>query len=289
MTDWIGRTEEHRDIVLAGAVDGLSATLDRDDPPAQTGDALPPMWHRLLFLPRVPMSGIGPDGHPKRGGFLPPVELPRRMFAGARYRFFGPGLKVGDEVRLTSEITKVAEKNGRSGTLVFVQVNHCYYVGSTFVLEKEQDIVYREAASSEAVSRPQEPADLSPDWRARIDPDPVALFRYSALTFNGHRIHYDRSYAMDVEGYPGLVVHGPLTATYLSELLRRETDDADLASFSFRAKRPLFDIAPFDIVGGMNPGGDGAWLAALTPEGSIAMEAEAKFANPSKTGTGAPS
>ncbi len=244
LKSWIGRTEEGWDTVLPGQVDGMAATLDRRDPPAREGDRLPPMWHRLLFLPRVPKSEIGPDGHPKRGVFLPPVELPRRMFAGARYFFHGD-LRVGDKVRLESRIADVQVKNGNSGTLVFVNVSHCYYVEKTIVLEKQQDIVYRDDPDAERTTQkletPAAAPDLTSDWRATIEPDPVTLFRYSALTFNGHRIHYDRTYATEVEGYPGLVVHGPLTATYLAELLRANTGDRPLSRFAFRARRPLFD------------------------------------------------
>lgn len=290
LRSWIGRTEEAWDSVLPGQVDGMAATLDRPDPPAREGDRLPPMWHRLLFLPRAPKSEIGPDGHPKRGGFLPPVELPRRMFAGARY-FYQGDLRVGDKVRLESRIADVQVKNGNSGTLVFVNVNYCYYVGKTCVLEKQQDIVYRDDPDAERSTRrldaPTASPDPSPEWRATIEPDPVTLFRYSALTFNGHRIHYDRTYATEVEGYPGLVVHGPLTATYLSELLRANTGDRPLARFAFRAKRPLFDTAPFDVVGGLTNDGGSAWLAALTPDGAIAVEAEADFAAPDSPAAGA--
>src|SRR5664279_4565095 len=226
---WIGRSEERADTVTAAPLAALAATLDRDDPVPGPGTAVPPLGHLLYFLPVARQSELGPDGHPRRGGFLPPVALPRRMWAGGRLRFEQP-LRVGDEATRRSTIADVASKSARSGPLVFVTVRHAISNGAGLAIEEEHDIVYRDLPAPGAVSQPPTaPSDDS--FSRRIVPDDVLLFRYSALTFNGHRIHYDRRYATEVEGYPGLVVHGPLIATLLMDLLRREAPQAIVRSF----------------------------------------------------------
>ncbi len=272
---WIGRTETAADTVVPAPLRGLSAALDRDDAP-QPGDAIPPCWHWLYFLPAARQSAIGPDGHAERGGFLPPVPLPRRMFAGSRIEFRA-ALRAGQALVRTSRIDDVRCKQGRSGPLVFVNARHEISAGGEPAVVEHQDIVYREAPQPGEPAPAGLPAPADAQWSRRIEPDPVLLFRYSALTFNGHRIHYDRRYATEVEGYPGLVVHGPLIATLLLDLLRRERPSAQVARFSFRAMQPLFDVAPFEVCG--RPVGErSVKLWARTPDGRLAMDADAALA-----------
>jgi 3-methylfumaryl-CoA hydratase len=272
---WIGRTETRVDQATAAPIAALSATLDRDDPVPRPGTAVPPLWHWTYFTPLARQSDIGPDGHARRGGFLPPVPLPRRMFAGGRMEFHHP-LRVGDEITRTSRIMDVSGKNGRSGTLVFVTVRHEFANAGGVALTEEHDIVYRENPRPGApVSTPQA-APTGESFAREIVPDPVLLFRYSALTFNGHRIHYDRSYVTEVEGYPGLVVHGPLIATLLVDLLRHNLPHAKLSRFAFRALRPLFDIHRFTVCGRVE--GKRVALWTRDHEGWLTMDAGAELA-----------
>ncbi|MFT3804931.1 MAG: MaoC family dehydratase N-terminal domain-containing protein [Burkholderiaceae bacterium] len=271
---WIGKTETQVDTVTAYPVAAMSATLDwpNDKPPA--GTPLPLLWHWLYFLPVAPQAQIGPDGHPQRGGFLPPIELPRRMWAGSQIRFNGP-LKVGDVLSRTSTIIDVTEKSGRTGSLVFVKARHDVrrQGESDVLLEEFHDIVYRPAPAPGDKAPPPTPAPETRAWERRIVPDDVLLFRYSALTFNGHRIHYDRRYTTTVEGYPGLIVHGPLQATLLLDLLRRQMPQADVAAFEFRAMRPIFDINPFCVCGQPSPDGRTIRLWTQDHEGCLSMDA----------------
>jgi 3-methylfumaryl-CoA hydratase len=276
LREWRGRTESRSDEITAAPIAALSATLDRDDPFPQPGDPLPPLWHWLYFLPIARQSELGPDGHARRGGFLPPVPLPRRMFAGDRVQFHRP-LRVGEKISRLSRIADVNLKQGRSGPLVFVVVRHEISNREGIAVVEEHDIVYRDKPSpADAAPTPQTPT-TGAVWIRQIQPDATLLFRYSALTFNGHRIHYDRRYTTEMEGYPGLVVHGPLIATLLLDLLRRNLADAGVASFSFRAIRPLFDTAPFSVCGKPAPDGKTAQLwatdSAMNSKGWLAMEA----------------
>jgi 3-methylfumaryl-CoA hydratase len=273
---WVGRTEERHDVVTEAPIAALAATLDRDDPPPQAGDPVPPLWHWLYFLPRARQSEIGPDGHARRGGFLPPVALPRRMWAGGRLLFHEP-LRVGDPVRRVSRIERTDAKAGQSGSLVFVTVSHLVHGPRGLALTEEHDIVYREAAAPGAVAPTPMPAPADAQFAREVVPDPVLLFRYSALTFNGHRIHYDRSYVTGVEGYPGLIVHGPLIATLLLDLLRRERPASRVARFEFKAVRPLFDIHRFTVCG-RDDGRGRIALWASDHEGALAMQASAALA-----------
>jgi len=274
-SDWIGRTEQAEDDITLQSVIALSATLDRDDPQPRTGDPLPLLWHWMYFTPKARRSTLGPDGHPDRGDFLPPVNLPRRMFAGASYRFHTP-LRIGATVRRESEILDVTSKHGRTGQLVFVKVRYVFSMAGEVALEEIQDIVFRPAATP-SDTPPPEPVQIPPGaWHNQVIADPVTLFRYSALTFNGHRIHYDHPYATNIEGYPDLIVHGPLIATLLMDLYRKNTNDRPISTFQFRAKSPLFANAPFPITGGMSDD-DGFWLKALTPGGGVAMDATGTF------------
>jgi 3-methylfumaryl-CoA hydratase len=277
LREWRGKSESRSDRVSAAPIAALSATLDRDDPYPQPGDPLPPLWHWLYFLPIPRQSELGPDGHAKRGGFLPPVLLPRRMFAGDRVEFHRP-LCVGESISRLSRIVDVNTKQGRSGPLVFVVVRHEISDRDGIAVVEEHDIVYRESPKPhDAAPAPQKPPSDAA-WTREISPDDVLLFRYSALTFNGHRIHYDRRYATEVEGYPGLVVHGPLIATLLLDLLRRNLGDATIASLSFRAIRPLFDITPFHVCGKVASDGKAVQLWAADSEGWLAMDATAGLA-----------
>jgi 3-methylfumaryl-CoA hydratase len=272
---WIGKKRVARDIAAAAPAARLAATLDRGDPPPEAGDPLPPAWHWLYFLEAVPMREIGPDGHAKRGDFLPPVPLPRRMWAGGRFRFLAP-IRIGDAIERTSEIVDIAHKEGRAGPLAFCTVRHTIAAGAGPCVIEEHDIVYRGApAPGEAPASAQAPPDGAQFGRA-VTPDPVLLFRFSALTFNGHRIHYDHPYATAVEGYPGLVVHGPLLAILLLDLVRRQRPEAALRAFAFRALRPVFDTGAFRIAGKADGGGVLLW--AEDNGGALAMRAEAKIA-----------
>jgi 3-methylfumaryl-CoA hydratase len=273
LRSWIGREEVAEDVNTPVPVAALAATLDRDDPKPRPGDELPPLWHWLYFLPTVRQSELGADGHPKRGGFLPPVPLPRRMWAGARFEFHRP-LHIGESIVRKSTIADVSTKEGRAGPLIFVLVRHDIAGPAGLALVEEHDIVYRDVPGAGESSQPSHAA--APEgalWRRDIHADAVMLFRYSALIFVGHRIHYDRRYATDVEGYPGLVVHGPLIATLLADLLRRHSN-APLRSLRFRAVSPLFDNAPFAVCGTPEPDGK-ASLWAQNAEGVLAMKAEA--------------
>ncbi len=277
LRSWVGKSEGATDLATAAPMRALSATLDRKDSPPQDGDPLPPCWHWLYFLPTHLQSDVGPDGHARRGGFLPPVPLPRRMWAGSQIHFITP-LRIGQRLSRLSTIDDVQVKSGRAGPLVFVKVRHEVSGDGVLALREMQDIVYR------GMPLPGEPtpagivAPSDAQWARQILPDETLLFRYSALTFNGHRIHYDRPYAKDVEGYPGLVVHGPLVATLLLDLLRRQFPDSTVSRFAFRAMSPIFDTAKFEVCGRQNdPGGVSLW--ARTIEGQLAMEATASMAS----------
>jgi 3-methylfumaryl-CoA hydratase len=277
LQQWVGRTEEKSDQITAIPYAALSATLDRDPSAPAPGTPLPPLWHWLYFLPLAKQSEIGEDGHPARGGFLPPVPLPRRMWAGGRLTF-NRQLKVGEAIQRVSTVASVEGKEGRSGSLVFVLVKHEISNQDGVAILEEHDIVYRDmpapgAKQPEPVKAPAESA-----WERLITPDDVLLFRYSALTFNGHRIHYDRRYVTEVEGYPGLIVHGPLIATLLLDLVRRELPDAFVSSFSFRAVKPLFDIATFSVCGTPSDDGKSVKLWARDADGNLNMEASATLA-----------
>ena len=243
---WINTSEQHHDIIAAQKVVALAASLNIDAPPA--GAALPPLWHWMYFCAIAPHNELGEDGHPKRGGFLPPVPLPRRMWAGGRLRFMS-ALPIGSTALRTSRILSVDAKSGKSGALAFVTVEHQIAVDEVVTIIEEHDIVYRDMPPAGTVAPTPPDAPIDALWSKTITPDPVLLFRYSALTFNGHRIHYDRRYVTDVEGYPGLIVHGPLIATLLTGLLSERMPAAQIESFHFRAVSPLFDTEPFTICG----------------------------------------
>jgi len=269
---WIDRCESMQDQATLAPLKALSATLDREDV-FEMGSHVPPVWHWLYFLPVHRQSAIGPDGHAKRGGFLPPVPLPRRMWAGSRMVFHAP-LQAGHAIRRDSKIADVRMKEGRTGPLVFVNVAHRIYAENTLAITEEHDIVYRQLptpgdAAVQGILAPEQAA-----WVREIHPDDVLLFRYSALTFNGHRIHYDRRYVTQVEGYPGLIVHGPLIATLLLDVLRCEMPHAQLSTFAFKALQPVFDTAPFKVCAQQQSEKE-VRLWAQTHTGHLAMDATA--------------
>ncbi|MES2537454.1 MAG: MaoC family dehydratase N-terminal domain-containing protein [Pseudomonadota bacterium] len=274
---WIGKIESAADQIAATPVAAMSGLLDRDDPSPQSGDPLPPLWHWMNFLPVHRQSAIGPDGHPLRGHFLPPVPLPRRMYAGGRLQFHHP-LRVGDAITRVSRIVDVSMKEGRTGPLVFVLVRHEISNAEGVALTEEHDIVYRDNPNPDDAPPKPQAAPLGHQWVREIHPDEVLLFRYSALTLNGHRIHYDRRYVTEVEGYPGLIVHGPLIATLLFDLLRRNLPDATVTNFSFRAVKPLFDITSFSVCGRLEDDGKTVRLWAKDADGWLNMEASAILA-----------
>lgn len=273
--NWVGRSETVLDTITATPVAALTATLDHPASQIPVGMPLPALWHWLYFLPLHRQSDIGADGHARRGGFLPPVPLPRRMWAGSQFTFRSP-IRVGDAVARTSTIDDVSIKEGRTGKLVFVKVRHelrCNGASEPALVEFH-DIVYREAQGPNDVVPPPQAAGKG-EWRREIVPDDVLLFRYSALTFNGHRIHYDRKYVTEVEGYPGLIVHGPLIATLLMDLLRRQMPGADVASFQFKAVRPTFDLNAFHVHGQPHADGKTIRLWASDHDGWLTMDATA--------------
>ena len=276
LTTWIGRSETRQDTFTATPAAALAATLDHAETPWAAGTPLPPLWHWLYFLPLHRQSEIGPDGHAKRGGFLPPVPLPRRMWAGSQFEFRAP-LRIGDAVERTSTIADVTVKEGRSGQLVFVKVRHDLRANGAAdpALVEFHDIVYRANRQPGDVEPAPVAAPAGAAWQREVQPDDVLLFRYSALTFNGHRIHYDRRYVTEVEGYPGLVVHGPLVATLLMDLLRRQAPQAEVAAFRFKAVRPTFDGPPLRVNGQPEADGKTVRLWAQDHEGWLTMDAVA--------------
>lgn len=273
LCQWIGREEQQVDTLTLGPANLMEMTLDRA-PKLAHGDVLPPLWHWLYFLRSARLSALGRDGHPARGGFLPPVALPRRMWAGGRFGFRAD-VHIGAEVTKRSVIKEVTPKTGRSGALCFVTVRHEVSAEDKPAFWEEHDIVYREDPTPDAQPHLTEPVGDDWDHNETITPSEVMLFRYSALTFNGHRIHYDRDYACTVEGHAGLVVHGPLIATMLIDLAQRVMQGAAPRSFDFRAASPLFDGSPFTLHAKRT--GDAMELAAATPDGRLAMQAKAQF------------
>jgi 3-methylfumaryl-CoA hydratase len=276
LTDWIGAREEREERIAEFPAQAAAAMLDLDPAPMAEGAPLPALWHWFYFLPRAPRSRIDVDGHPQRGGFFPPVTLPRRMFAGARTRIHEP-IAIGEAAQREGEILAVREKSGRSGQLVFVTVRYRISQGGRLRVEEEQDIVYKEPGPPIAAPVPlPEPAPAPAGaWVSEFAPDTVLLFRFSALTFNAHRIHYDLPYAREEEGYPGLVVHGPLTAILLAGLAEARSGRR-IAHFTFQGRGPLFVLHPFRLIG--RPEGDAVALEARGPDGAVALAAGAELA-----------
>ena len=280
LSNWIGRELVTSETLDAMQLTKMAATMDR---PLgfNKGEKLPAGWHWLFFNQLETQSRLGPDGHPKRGNFLPPVELPRRMWAGSRLHWHAPFL-AGHKVTRTARVLDVTEKTGKSGAMIFVKVGYTYRDGQTVLLEEEHDIVYRDDPPRDAnvtAVTAKAPAKLVFEREGahlrKITPDPVLLFRYSAVTFNGHRIHYDADYVRNVEGYPGLIVHGPLIATFALDFIEFDlAPGRSIEKFSFRMKKPTFDYAPFHLHA--DASADGKGYAAWTSDnnGQVALDGE---------------
>ena len=276
LKEWIGRTQSVEDLAAPFPVRALAATLDEGDPDPRNGDPLPPLWHWLYFLEIAPQSKIGPDGHAERGDFLPPVPLPRRMWAGSRFTFDGELVRVGETIERRSTIKSVEPKTGSTGSMVFVTVQHTISGPRGVSLVEEHDIVYREAAKPGEKPKPPKAAPTDPTWRKTIQADPVLLFRFSALTFNGHRIHYDHPYVTGTEGYPGLIVHGPLMGLLQMELARRTNPARIAKSFEFRALSPVFAGGAFSVQARREQDGSTTtWVA--NSNGGLAQEGRTIF------------
>ena len=273
LRQWIGRSTEASDIVTAQLVKGLRATLFQEVGEPKTGDAAPFTVHWCLAQPVFPMSMLGPDGHPTRGGFLPPVPLPRRMWAGGELEFLDP-LRVGDEAKRTSRISNVTVKTGSTGTLCFVSVEHVVTTPRSIAIRERQDIVYRDMSGAAAAPKAPPPPPSAKHREAHMA-DPVLLFRYSALTFNGHRIHYDRDYVTKVEGYPGLIFHGPLQAAFIVELAAKLHGGTPPKKFSYRGVQPLFEGSEFSVNANDNASGVELWTA--NSEGQPTMKGTATW------------
>jgi 3-methylfumaryl-CoA hydratase len=274
----IGRRQVSTDVATAVPANLLRLAFSRPEPEFTTGDPLPPGWHGLYFLPRYAPHELRPDGTPMDAGVIPPMPLPRRMFAGERFRFHRPIL-IGDALTRESELSDISVKSGGTGTLVFATVMNRISTPAGIALEEERRTAFREPvkAGERNVAPRREEAPTDVPWRRRIEPNPILLFRFSALTFNSHRIHYDRPWAMDVEGYPGLVVHGPLTSTLLIDFARDENPGRTFATYTTQARAPLFDTAAFELRGRPTADGRGCELWAVTPDGTVAMSAQAEF------------
>lgn len=270
-----GRSESSRDRIDQRQATHMQLTLDQE-PSLQEGDALPAFWHYLYFNPQIRASNLAADGHERLGRFLPDLGMPRRMWAGGRMEWHRP-LVIGRRATKTSTIGDVLLKKGRTGQLGFVTVTHEITDGDGLCLTETQNIVYRDPPAPGASPPAPPDAPHDPSWRRPVCPDPVMLFRYSALIFYGHRIHYDTDYTRDVEGYPGLVVHGPLTATLLFGLGQEHAAGRQLRAADIRAVSPLFAPNRFWLEG--KPDGAGMLLWARSEEGKLAMTARLEFAD----------
>lgn len=271
---WIGKTEIRRDVITTWPVQGMSAAFDLPDPNLSIGAELPLGWHWLYFLEAKRASELGPDGHPKRGGFLPPIPLPRRMWAGGRIDF-KRALRLGEAVRKESEILSVEPKSGRTGDMVFVVVRHTVYGSDEIAVVEEQDIVYREAAKPGAAQAIGKPATIAPKWQQHVMADSTLLFRFSALTFNGHKIHYDLPYATGTEYYSNLVVHGPMQAMLLLGLCSCSVESR-ISKFNYRGVAPLFHPGLFSV-NAAESGANNMELWTADDKGNQCMTASAEL------------
>lgn len=273
LENWIGKTIEVKDTITVAQANLMNTTLDRD-PVFKDGDALPPAWHWIYFHEAVRLSGLGVEGHPALGGFMPPVPLPRRMWAGGSFIFERP-IIIGQPAEKRSTVTSITPKSGKSGELYFVTVEHRIEQNGGNCLSEKQTIVYREPADPTKTLPQPPPAPESATFSAEVQSDPIMLFRYSALTFNGHRIHYDLDFCQNHEGYPNLVFHGPLTATLLLDLFYHKFPQEQIKTFEYRGISPLFNPDPF-TVNGLRKGSNGqAW--ATNKDGGLAMKAQIGF------------
>lgn len=274
-SEWIGRENNLTDHISIKAIEALAATLDLDSV-FKEGDSIPEGWHWLFFNSVVKQSKLGTDGHPARGGFLPPIDKPRRMWAGSRIRYLN-NLPIGVNASRVSKIINVVKKQGASGEMWFVTVEHSTIYKDIVCIIEEQDLVYRDPApTSVSVAATGKESQIKADWSSSVTPCTTMLFRYSALTFNGHRIHYDQSYAKNEENYPDLVVHGPLTSTLLQQKAVEHNNGKELVSFDFRGTAPLF-VNRLITLNGRQTDTNTMELWALDNNGVTAMKALAKF------------
>jgi 3-methylfumaryl-CoA hydratase len=271
LREWVGREERSEDEITLPAVRRLAALLDRDPDAYRRGQPIPDGWYAVLFGAEARQSALGPDGHPAKGQFLPPVPLPRRMFAGRRVWFHAP-LHIGDEVSRVSRIQAITQKQGRTGEMCFVTVRHEIASPRGVAVVEEQELVYRAASPAAAAKRETAPGPESPEWTRELTPDPTMVFRYSAITFNAHRIHYDAAYTLEKEGYPALVVNGGLTTLLLWDFAASASGMAIRSSAS-RNLKALFVDRPLTLCGRMIAVGKAhAWV--LDADGALALDAE---------------
>jgi 3-methylfumaryl-CoA hydratase len=274
---FIGHKREHEDLITPFPPKALVATFDSGDPEPRPGDELPPVWHWLYFLDTAPRSALGRDGMPTGGSFLPPIPLPRRMWAGTQFTFHDARLRIGDTMRREQEVASIEPKAGSTGRMVFVTQRMRIYGPSGLAVTEERGSVFREDAKPGETQKAPRPAPTDATWSKTIDPDPVLLFRFSALTFNPHRIHYDHPYVTQVEGYPGLLVHGPLMSLAQIELARRSVPDRRVATYSCRALAPVYAGAPFTVNARAEPDGSvTTWIADRN--GGMAQQGKVTFA-----------
>ena len=272
LLEWINKTTEAEDTIRLQPANFMEATLNRP-PKLKEGDNLPPLWHWIYFLEAKPESDLGRDAHPKKGDFLPPIQLPRRMWAGGRFTFYND-LVIGEKAKKITTIKKIVEKEGSAGPLCFITLEHKIYSKDEISIIEEQDLVYlQDQQGSKSLPLAQNNVEKA-DFSQEIHPSAILLFRYSALTFNGHRIHYDLDYAKNVEGYDGLVFHGPLTATLLLDLALKERKQP-IKKYSFRGIAPLSNLDYFWIEGKSED--NAAILWARRKDGVVAMKAKADF------------
>ena len=272
----VGRRQVTTDVVTATPANLLRLTFARPEPELRDGDALPPGWTILYFLPRFGPDALRADGAPADTGVVPAMPLPRRMFAGQTLRFHRP-IRIGQTLRQETELIDISMKAGGTGTLVFTTVVSRISGPDGLAVEDERRTVFREEVKTgERNQAPRrDPAPTDVPWRRVVTAEPILLFRFSALTFNSHRIHYDRRWAMETEGYPGLVVHGPLTSTLLIDFARDHNPGRAFRSYTTQARAPLFEHAPFELRGRETASGCELW--AVTQEGTIAMSAQVAF------------
>lgn len=273
---WVGRTTEDDDVLNPRHARLMAATLGQSQLPLQTGAQLPPLWHWLYFLQGLPPTELGPDSHPARGGFLPPVPLANRMWAGGQLDFDGV-LSLGASVRKRSQVVAVDHKRGRSGDLVFVTVRHEVLQDGRAVITEHHDIVFKDPSPPQAAGAVTDQPRQTPLHVEHFTPNSTTLFRYSALTFNGHRIHYDVDYCREVEGYPALVIHGPLNATLLAGLAQRVSGQP-LRRFEYRGLRPALLGQTMRLEAAADPADPKRLLMYMVlADGTTSMQATATF------------
>ena len=275
----LGRKIEDEDVVTQAPLKAMIATFDRADKVPESGEPIAPGWHLCFLHSYARRAQLGLDGAAAEGGVLPKIPMPRRMYAGSTFTFDGE-IRVGDKLRRELEFTDIQLRQGSTGTLVVATQTRRIFTPRGLALTEAANTVFREEvkAGQKSGVPVREAAPKDAPWRRTIKPDPVMLFRYSAITFNPHRIHYDRTYCLETEGYPGLVVHGPFAQQCIFDLLRDSMPGHRIKTLAVRARAPLFDTAPFDVIGRPTPDGKGAELWTVTPQGTIAAQATATLA-----------